>query len=129
MKYLSLDWGMKKIGLAISAGMIASPFKTLTVSSLDQAIDQVIKVVRDENIDLVVIGKPEGEMGKKVESAIKELIKKGVKVEKTDETLSTRLAQEEMLILGKSQKSRADDNKKAAAIILQQFLDSQDEKV
>ncbi len=45
MKYLGIDYGKKRIGLSISDGMLASPFKTLTVNSLQDAYSQVTSVI------------------------------------------------------------------------------------
>lgn len=123
MKYLGVDWGLKRIGLSISEGELASPYKTLQVKSLDNALSQLIGVLQSENIEQVVIGKPEGGMGRRVESVIKRLKNLGVNVIAADETLSSKLARQELLNLGVSQKKRANDNELSAAIILQRFLD------
>jgi putative Holliday junction resolvase len=54
IKYLGVDWGEKRIGLALgdSETKIASPFKVVG------NIDEVVKIIKDEDIDIVVIGKP-----------------------------------------------------------------------
>lgn len=128
MKFLGVDWGLTRIGLAISEGVLASPYKTLEVKNLDQALSKLLGVLESENIDQVVIGKPEGGMGKKVEKLVKKLKSLGLNVVETDETLSSQQAQQEMINLGVSQKKRGDDNSVAAAIILQEFLDEINQK-
>ena len=52
--YLGIDWGERRIGLAVgdSETKIAIPFKVVN------SIDEVIQIVKDEKIDTVVIGKP-----------------------------------------------------------------------
>ena len=123
MRYLGIDWGLKKIGLALSEGEIASPFVTLKVKSLPDAIKQVVTIVQQGQVKVVVIGHPEGKMGELVERVAKLLQQKKIKVVLTDETLSTQDAKKEMVKLGFGKKARRDDNTMASSIILQRFLD------
>lgn len=125
MKYLGVDWGLKRIGLAISEGFLASPHTTLNVHNLQGAVEEVIKVVKQENIDRVVIGKPEGEMGKRVEEVVRKFQHFGVDIVLSDETLSTQDAKRLMIEMNLSKKSRKEDNAVAAAIILQRYLDEE----
>lgn len=123
MKYLGLDWGLKKIGLALSEGFFASPFKILTVDSLEDAVSQIEKVVQAEEIDILVLGKPEGESGKLVEKAYQRMKKEGWNIVLADETLSTQEAQSVMIKMRLGKKERKEDNAVSAAIILQRWLD------
>lgn len=123
MKYLGIDWGLKRVGLAISEGNIASPLTSLFITSLDDGVDKVIGVIKKEQIEEAVIGKPEGEMGKAVYRAVQAFLKKGVNLIEVDETLSTHDAKSFMLQSGFSKKARKEDNAVAAAIILQNYLD------
>lgn len=125
MKYLGVDWGFIKIGLAISEGEIASPWGVVIVqkNSLSKAVAKVVAIAKQEGANQIVIGKPEGEMGKAVEKAAAALQKRDLDVVLTDETLSTREAKKEMLAQGIGKKARRDDNAYAAAIILQRYLD------
>ena len=123
MRYLGIDWGLKRIGLSISEGEIASPLKTLQVDGLDDAIRQVVAVIEDEIADIIIIGQPEAEMGEAVKKAAKRLKMEGFEVKLFDETLSTIEAQTLMIEMGLSKKDRKDDNSISAAIILQRFLD------
>ncbi|KKR80714.1 MAG: hypothetical protein UU73_C0004G0030 [Candidatus Daviesbacteria bacterium GW2011_GWA1_41_61] len=125
MKYLGVDWGLKRVGLAISEGKIASPLAVLSVNSLQDGLDKLISFIKREEIDIVVIGKPEGESGKRVEAVVKKLKKVGLKVIEADETLSTQEAKKFLLRIGVSRKSRRLDDAWAATIILQRFLDEQ----
>ncbi len=123
MKYLGVDYGLKKIGLAISEGKIASLYKVLEVSSLKDSLDKVKKIIKEEGIDRVVVGMPEGRSGKIVKKFAKEL-KKKVYVVEVDETLSSIDAKKLMIELNTNQKQRKKEDAYAAAIILQNFLDS-----
>lgn len=123
MKYLGLDWGLKKIGLAVSEGKLASPFLNLEINGLADGVEKIVNLVKKEDIHLIVLGKPEGKMGKIVEKTYQAFLKKKIKIELADETLSTHDAKEIMLEMGFSQNARKDDNAFAAAIILQRYLD------
>lgn len=123
MRYLGIDWGLKKIGLAISEGDIASPLKTISVNSFEDAVVKVAGVIEDEIADLLVLGHPEGEMGEMVEKIAKRLKAEGFDVVLADETLSTQESQSLMIEMGLSKKDRREDNALSAAIILQRYLD------
>lgn len=123
MKYLGLDWGLKKIGLAISEGKLASPLINLEISGLKDGVEKISSLVKKENICLVILGRPEGKMGKIVDKTYQAFLKKKVKVELADETLSTHEAKKVMIEMGVGQKARKKDNAMAAALILQRFLD------
>lgn len=123
MRYLGIDWGLKKIGVAVSEGELASPLKTLKVSGLDDAINKVVGCIEDEIADLIVLGCPEGEMGEMVKKVAKRLKAEGFEVKLADETLSTQESKALMIEMGLGQKDRREDNAVSAAIILQRYLD------
>lgn len=123
MKYLGVDWGLKQVGLAISEGELASPFKVVDIKGLKDGVRKVASLVKEENVDVVVIGLPEGEMGRVVNKTLKLLRSLGLKVVPTDETLSTQEAKRIMIEMGLGKKARREDNSLSAAIILQRWLD------
>lgn len=125
MRYLGIDYGKKKIGLALSDGQIASIFKIVEVSSLTDALVKTKKIIFDEKIDRVVIGIAEGESGK-IAKVFSKNLSREITVIETDETLSTKEAQSMMIQLNIPQKKRKKEDAFAAAIILQNFLDSLD---
>lgn len=122
MKYLGIDWGMRGLGFAISEGELATPYSAVTIRTFNQAIKEVEQIVKRESVDLLVVGKPEGEMGKAVEKAVQELKRHGLNVVTSDETLSSQQAVRDMVKLGFGKKSRQNDHSTSAAIILQRFL-------
>lgn len=126
MRYLAIDYGKKKIGLAISEGVTASPLKILEVSSLKDALQKIQLVIKQESIDKVVIGLPEsGEARKLVENFLKEADFEELTLITVPETLSSQNALNDMLNLNLSKKSRSREDAYSAAIILQDYLDSQ----
>ena len=123
MQYLGIDFGLKRIGLATSDGNLASPFKTIKVKSLKEAVEQVVKIVQEMELPKIVVGLPEGKMGQTVSGFINRLKKEGLDVESTDETLSTQQALQKMIMLNIPKEKRRVSDDMAAAIILQNWLD------
>lgn len=127
MRYLGIDYGFKKIGLAISEGTIASPLTVLHVSSKLAAINLLKDAIQKEKVEVVVIGMPEsGQIKAAIQSVVADLLK-NVKAEiiTTHETLSSKKAKEEMLLMGINKKKRIEEDAYSAARILQDFLDEQ----
>lgn len=129
MKYLGVDYGLKKMGLAISEGQIATPLKVIEISGLNDAISKISSVIKSEEIERVVIGVPEsGEaknIAKKFAGELKAKFKnENVSIIETDETLSSHSAKDLMVDLGIGEKARKKEDAYAATIILQNFLDS-----
>lgn len=123
MKYLGIDFGLKRVGLAISEGELASPWKILEVRNFTSAVEQVLEIIKREKFDKIVVGLPEGKMGKNVIGFMSALNKAGVNVETCDETLSSQKAREVMIKQGIPQKKRHFEDAYSAAEILQNYLD------
>ncbi len=124
MKYLGVDFGLKRIGLAISEGSLASPLKIIEGYGMGDLVDKVVRIAADEKVDQVIVGVPEGKIGEIVKKFTRELKKRGLKVDSADETLSSQNALQSMIEMGIPKKKRSSNDATAAAIILQQFLDS-----
>ena len=60
MRTLAIDYGTVRVGLAMSdeGARFATPHDVITVSSPDQAIEQVAKIVEKEGVERLVIGLP-----------------------------------------------------------------------
>jgi putative holliday junction resolvase len=73
MKYLAIDLGLKRIGLAYSAHKdLVTPFPAIIRKNRNQASDAVKKVITEWEIDTVIIGIPlggssEDEMRRRIE--------------------------------------------------------------
>lgn len=122
MRYLGIDYGEKRIGLAFSdsGGKIAIPY------SVVGSFGGVVLAVKKENIGKIVIGLPIGFSGKDTDQTktirkFAEALKKKVKlpVEFENEFLTTKIASQF------SSKNKVDAS--AAAIILQSYLDKQNQ--
>lgn len=123
MKYLGIDFGLKKIGLAISEGTLASPYKVLHVKNQADALIKTEDILKQENISQVVIGLPESGVRTAVLKFIAKL-KLKIPVETADETLSSKQATLEMIELGINKKKRMEEDAYSAAAILQGYLDN-----
>ena len=123
MRYLGIDFGLKKIGLAISEGELAAPLKVLEASNFQDALSKIKKEAAD--FDKVIIGKPEGKVGKKVTKLVSLLKKESMDIEEWDETLSSQKAMAYMIQSGLGKNKRKITDAYSAAIILQEYLDEQ----
>lgn len=121
MRYLGIDFGLKKIGLAISEGELAAPLKVLEASNFQDALSKIKSLAKD--FDKVIIGKPEGKVGKKVTKLVNLLRKEGMNIEEWDETLSSHKALAYMIQSGLGKNRRKIKDAYSAAIILQEYLD------
>ena len=132
-RLLGVDHGDRRIGLALSdpIPMIASPLKTVTVNNNQEAIDAILGIVKEYEVVLVVIGLPIGMKGQEtaqtnhVRKFADSIIKYGIKVALQDERLTSVSAKRSLL----EQQKKASKNKglvdqTAAAILLQQYIDS-----
>lgn len=124
MKYLGIDFGLKRIGLATSEGELSSAWKILEVRNFEDAITKLQQEIAKEKFDKVVLGKPEGKIGKLVERFRSSLVKLGVAVEIADETLSTHNAISRMVELDIPKRKRKLNDAYSAAEILQEYLDN-----
>lgn len=134
MRALGIDFGERRIGIALSSGSVASPIETVQRSG-DQAVDhrKILGIAAEWEVDTLVVGLPlsldgsEGVAAQLVRSEIEELAAAtSIPVVPYDERLTTvtatRLLQEGS-VPGRSQRQMVDQV--AAAVMLQAWLDSQ----
>jgi len=129
MKYLGIDYGKRKVGLALSEGKLARSLKVLSIKGLEDGLMQVSKYIGEEMIESVVVGMPEsGESKSIAKKFIKSLEQslKGtkIKVVEIDETLSSQDAKNKMIEMGVKKKKRQKEDSYSAAEILQNYLDT-----
>lgn len=134
MKVLALDYGEKKIGLAISddLGIIASPMAQINVKSVAEAVGLVHTICHKNNVNVVLIGLPLGEKGEETQQSIQVRYfarslqdTDGIQVEFWDESFSTKIAESSKNLTAKKKKNL---DSEAARIILQEYLDSRPSK-
>ena len=132
-RLLGIDMGSKKIGISIcdDKRLIATPFQTISFISLNNLIEDIKKLIKENNIKAVIIGDPinmDGSHGKASQS-IKDksvLISKKIEIPIVlwDERLSTvgafNLSSELDVNISKRTKNI---DKNAATFILQGAID------
>ncbi len=132
MKILSIDYGDKRIGLAISDKneKLASRFLTLENKSQKKSIIEIKKIIPEENIQKIVIGIPVGLKGESAQTQdIKEFsikMSKNIKIPiiEVNEVFTSKMAKENLLQAGvKSIDIKKAIDQEAARIILQDYLD------
>jgi putative Holliday junction resolvase len=132
---LSIDYGEKRIGLAISdeLHLLAHPLKTIKNDKI--VFEQILEIVKEYNVEKIIIGYPTWEkptdIVKKIENFVKEL-KQFVKldIEFVNEMYSTKIACEKLISLGKKYKKyKQKIDSYAATIILQDYLDSERQNI
>lgn len=124
MKILGIDYGERRIGLAVSEGEIARP---LGVEIKNQKSNLKIKELCErEGIAKIVVGISEGKMAGKTREFGRELQKTtSLPIEFFDETLTTQIAIKKMVEAGTSKKKRKEfSDAVSAALILQDYLSS-----
>lgn len=117
MNLLGVDFGEKKIGLALAIGPLSEPI------GIVKNLREIVRICQKHKIDKIIVGISEGEMAKKQKKFARELGNlTGLSVEFQDETLTTREAITRMKQAGKKIKKKREDAF-AAALILQDYLD------
>ncbi|MBV9866213.1 MAG: Holliday junction resolvase RuvX [Abitibacteriaceae bacterium] len=145
MRYLAIDFGERRIGLAVSddTGTFASPLATRERKGRRQDLDALLETFRGVGAERMVVGLPRSLAGnagageealRKFVDALQQALRTArlpAEVEWWDERFSTREALTHMRAAGISQRQgRATTgagsvDARAAAIILQGFLDFQ----
>src|SRR3989344_5452730 len=123
MKYLGIDFGLRRVGLARSEGMLVTPLKIIEIKGFRDGVQQISDFALKEEFTKIVVGLPEGKIGKTVLGFVTALRKEGFNVETGDETLSSQQATRQMVEENIPQKKRYFNDATAAAIILQNYLD------
>jgi putative holliday junction resolvase len=135
MRFLGIDYGTKRVGLALSDenGFLAFPF--IILSNTKNLLGDIADILKKENVQEVVVGESrnednsENKINKGIEKFIFDIEKKfNLKVHREKEFFSSYEAHSKM---GKEVNNARQDkfskteniDSKAAAIILQRFLD------
>jgi putative Holliday junction resolvase len=136
-RYIGLDIGDKRIGVAISdpLGYTAAGLETITRINTDKDVRLVQEIAARHGAVLLVLGLPlnmdgtSGPQAEKVKSFGRKLARAtDLPVVYEDERLSTISAIRTLTLQGvKTGKNRELVDRQAAAIILQRFLDRQDD--
>lgn len=118
MTILGVDWGEKRIGVAIARTNLVEPLGVVGSPA------ELLELAKKEGVEKVILGLPEGkfekrvkEFGKRIEEELR------IPVVLRSEVLTSLQALEKSIEAGKSKKSRRELDSWAAALLLQEYLD------
>jgi len=132
-RFLAIDFGEKRVGLALSdpTKIIAKPFKSISYTSQDDLINKISLIIEEQNVEKIILGLPKGLKGQKTDqtnqvlefySLIKNKIDTPIFME--DERLSSVSAKKSLILQNiKTGYNKALIDETAAAIFLQLYLD------
>lgn len=132
MKFIALDVGQKRIGVATCDRLEIAATPHSIVKAGKKAVAEVLEIIKSDDVEGIVIGLPVSFDGKEREScerarAFKNLLAEvcDLPIEFADEKLTTKLAEDSLISAG----MRRDNRKKvrdavAASIILQTYIDT-----
>ncbi len=132
MPILSIDYGDKRIGLAISdkEKKLASRFLTVKNKSIKDSVLKISKIASDEKAEKIIIGLPIGlksksEQTQKTRNFINRLRKElSIPIIEINEVFTSKMAEKNLRDAGvKGKKLKDIIDQEAARIILQEYLD------
>jgi len=128
-KILGLDLGLRRIGVALSDGRVVASQETIVSENRDEAIQKILKICREENIEKIVLGLSQSaENEDMVRSFALELNKNiDMPIEFVDETLTSKEA--ERILAARNIDPRSENYKQeidriSAKLILEQYLNN-----
>ena len=131
MNILGIDFGLKKIGLALadSQSKLAIPWGTMEVkSNLDEVVEKIKDLCHREKVEKIIIGLPESGLVEKIKRFGDNLTQvTNLPVFYEDESLTSKEALAKMIESGIKKKARRKkEDQIAAALILQNHLERND---
>ncbi len=126
-RILAVDWGERRIGLALSdpLGILATGLPTLEIRGEAEAVARVADTIREVEADSVVVGLPLTLAGRKGDSALaaerfaqRVQEASGVSVSLYDERLTSALAQRRLHETGARTRGRKGKLDQGAAVAL-----------
>ena len=135
MRKLALDLGDARIGVAQSdlMGIIANGLETINRTNLQNDLNHIVQLVKQNQVDTVILGLPinmDGTKGERVDKTyefaeqLKQVLPSNIKIDFIDERLTTVSAEKVLLQADvRRDKRKTVIDKMAATIILQSYLD------
>ena len=117
MILLGIDFGLAKIGLAISEGELANTLPILHVKDKEESKRKLLSLITTLGVKLIIFGVPNPDSIGAAAFAKELEVTSGVKMVLVDETMTTNIAKQ------KSTKKKSAEDSIVAAILLQEYLD------
>ena len=132
-RFLAIDFGEKRVGLALSdpTKIIAKPFKSISYNNHDDLLNKISLIIEQENVEKIILGLPKGLKGQQTAQTKKVLEfynlikeKNDIQIVTEDERLSSVSAKKSLVLQNiKTGHNKALIDETAAAIFLQLYLD------
>jgi putative holliday junction resolvase len=133
-RVLGIDYGERRVGLALSdeSHTVATPWQVVAVTSLERAAKEVARLLADQDVGEMVIGRPVRMDGQDGPAAERAQVFGGYLAAATgltpvywDERFSSKTAEQALIAGGTRRQQRKQViDKLAAQIILQHYLDA-----
>lgn len=122
-KFLAIDFGTKRLGLALSYGTLSEPIPE--ISNDDAVLLNIAQLCEREQVTKIIMGLSENDMAEQTKEFTRLLAEKtDIPIEFTDETLSSYTATKRLKELKQtSPRRRSVVDSLAAASFLQDYLD------
>jgi putative Holliday junction resolvase len=139
MRLLALDYGTKRIGVAVSDELAFGAYPLTTIHRsrlLTHDLQEILRIAQKEEVGAIVVGLPlnaDGTQGSSAKNAASFAASLGKRttlpIHLHDEFLTTAEAEEAMISMDVSRKKRRETiDKAAAALILDSYLRAQRER-
>lgn len=133
-RVLAIDYGSKRIGLALSDPLLLFSYAYKTIPNDNNLLPSLLKIIKEMDVDRIVLGLPYQDNGQLSRNAseivnFKEVLAKEFNLEIIfwDESYSSETAKR-MVIESVTKKSKRRDkgliDKGSASVFLQEYLDS-----
>ena len=132
-RFLAIDFGEKRVGLALSdpTKIIAKPFKSISYNNQDDLLNKISLIIEQKNVEKIILGLPIGLKGQQTAQTNRvfefyNLIKdkNDIQIVMEDERLSSVSAKKSLVLQNiKTGHNKALIDETAAAIFLQLYLD------
>lgn len=124
---IALDVGEKRIGVATATASIKIAIPLATLDNDGTEVDEIARIIADDNIDTIVIGYPRNQSGEATaQTAFSEQFAKKLQgmaaIVFQDESVTSITAEAQLKATGKPY-TKGDIDARAAAIILQDYLE------
>jgi putative Holliday junction resolvase len=133
-RVMAIDYGSKRVGIAISDPLCLFPSLTITIPNNDKIFTEIKNLIFEKNIEKIVLGYPDGEniptseLGREIlifKSRLEDSFK--IKIDLWDENFTSKIAQSRIIssVTKKSKRrSKSLVDSQSAAIILEEYLSS-----
>jgi putative Holliday junction resolvase len=132
VRFLGIDYGERRIGLALSDPLLTFSYSYKTVKNDKNLMQNISTIIKQKNVTRVVLGMPDVKRNKILVKKILSFKKKietnyNIKVITWNEEYTSAIAKErviESVVKRKKRKDKGLIDRNSAAIILEEYLNS-----